>query len=75
MLRIARTFDPNWKASVNGRPSLLRSEGALSALDLPAGEAFVEMRYDNPRFGLGVAVSTLSLAAILVLLARGRRTS
>ncbi|HEX7578847.1 MAG TPA: hypothetical protein VF580_02525 [Thermoanaerobaculia bacterium] len=75
VLRIARTFDPNWKASVNGRPSLLRSEGALSALDLPAGEAFVEMRYDNPRFGLGAAVSTLSLAAILVLLARGRRTS
>jgi uncharacterized membrane protein YfhO len=72
-LRVARTFDPNWKADVDGRPGLLRRDGAFTALDLPAGKSVVEMRYENSRLRAGAVLSALSLAAIIALMVRGRR--
>jgi len=75
VLRIARTYDPNWRVTVDGRPGRLRREGAFTVLDLPAGEAVVEMRYRNRWILLGAAISALSLASILVLLAIGRRVA
>jgi hypothetical protein len=71
LLLVARTFDPSWRARVDGAPArLLRADGFLSALLVPPGTHEVELRYFNPLIALGGLVSALtalSLAAVLWL--------
>ncbi len=69
-LVIGRSFDPNWKATLDGHPlPLFRADGFLTAAFLPSGRHAVELRYENPLFALGAALSlvTAAVAALLLL--------
>jgi len=71
-LVIGRTFDRNWKATLDGHPlPLYRADGFLTAAFLPSGRHAVELRYENPLFALGAALSLLASAAAALLLLGG----
>jgi hypothetical protein len=73
LLVVARTFDPSWRAAVDGRPvPSLRADGFLTAVLLPAGRAEVELSYANPLISWGAAVTLAACALAAVLLARLR---
>jgi hypothetical protein len=59
----AMTYDPAWRASVDGRrlPTYPTAAGQLGVA-LPAGEHRLVLRYREPLAGVGVALSLLALA-------------
>lgn len=64
-LRIARRFDPNWKAWIDGEPAKLqRADYLFQALILPAGPHTVTLRYDPPLHFLFLQMSGLALVAV-----------
>lgn len=68
LLAVARTFDPNWKARVDGRAVVTwRADGHLTALAVPAGVHVVELSYENRLLAAGAAVSGASLLALVAL--------
>jgi len=68
---LSDAFDPGWQAWVDGRRSeVLRANLAFRAVEVPAGEHALKLRYVPP--GL-VAGGTASLAALAVLLPLLRR--
>ena len=76
MIRVAEKFDPNWKATVNGRPApVLRADYMFQALALEqAGEYQVVLRYAPSMFpvliqGIGI-VSGVGAALWLVVMKR-----
>jgi hypothetical protein len=63
---------PGWSAELDGHPvEILRADGCVRALAVPAGEHHVVFRYRPRSFLAGAAVSVLSLAAILFSLWKG----
>jgi hypothetical protein len=69
-LWIGRTFDPNWRAQADGREILLKAvDGWRMATELPKGEHTVTLRYANPLFGIGAALSLAALVATAFALA------
>jgi len=77
LLVVSQSFDPGWKARINGeRVPLERVDHALSGVFVPAGEARVELEYapDSLRIGLCcAALAALACAALFVLGARAAR--
>jgi hypothetical protein len=72
-LWIGRTFDPNWRARANGRElALSPADGWRMEAKLPKGVHDVTLRYANPLFGAGLAVSLAALAAAAALVRAGR---
>lgn len=70
-LVLTESFDPGWRARVDGRPSpLLRANLAFRAVAVPKGEHRVEMRYRPPGLVLG---ASLSAAAVVLLALAWRR--
>jgi hypothetical protein len=71
------SFDPGWKAWVDGEPArILRANVAFRAVPVPAGVHRVEMRYRPRALFLGMAISALTAALALVavaLVVRGGR--
>jgi hypothetical protein len=73
-LWIGRTFDPNWRALVDGREIELRpSDACQIAATLPHGVHDVTLRYENPLFLRGAAISFASLLGAVALAFAGRR--
>ena len=73
LLVVARTFDPSWRARVDGAPAeSLRADGLLTAIRVPAGEHEVVLSYENPLLAGGLGLTLVSLAAAALLLRRGR---
>ena len=73
VLSILRTFDPSWHARLDGKELALRpADGFLTVADVPKGDHEVVLRYENPAFGAGAALSLASLLAVALL---GRRPS
>lgn len=73
LLVVARTFDPCWKARVDGAAvESLRADGLLTALRVPVGAHEVVLSYENGLLRAGVAISLFALAAALLLLLRSR---
>lgn len=71
LLVVARTFDPSWKARVDGvAVESLRADGFLTALRVPAGEHEVVLAYESRLLSAGLAVTLLSLAASALLVRR-----
>jgi hypothetical protein len=73
-LVVAETWDGGWQARVSGRRLAVHSwRGALMAVDLPAGEGTVELRY-RPRGLLpGLVVSLLAVGGCTLAALRRRR--
>jgi hypothetical protein len=78
VLAISQTFYPCWKAVVNGHPApILRANHAFQAVEVPAGESLVELRYRDGWFRAGSIISFISalFVTILMLPERKRRAS
>jgi hypothetical protein len=80
LLVVLQNAHPNWSATLDGvRVPLFRAYGTFQAVEVPAGEHEVEMRYDEPWFWRGAVVSATAwlalLAATVVGLRRKRRGS
>ncbi len=68
-LVIARTHDPSWRATVDGRSvPLLLADGAFSAVLLPGDARRVVLEYRNPWLTLGAVLTLASLLAVARLL-------
>jgi hypothetical protein len=68
VLSVARTFDPNWHARLDGKELALRlADGFLTAVDVPKGDHEIVLRYENPAFGAGAALTVASLLFVALL--------
>lgn len=73
-LLIVDTFDPNWRAEVDGvRAPVLRANVAFRAVPVPSGRHRVVMRYRPPSIAVGLAVMTVAVATALLVLSRAWR--
>ncbi|MFL6262701.1 MAG: hypothetical protein ACJ76Y_23630 [Thermoanaerobaculia bacterium] len=74
---IAMTFDPGWRATLDGAPLEVYPTAACQlAVRLPAGEHRLALRYHERLLGAGAAVTLLALAGglgVLLAAARDRR--
>jgi hypothetical protein len=76
-------YDPGWHATVDGRDApVLHADYVAMGIPVPAGDHTVELAYDDPRVGLGLLGSGLSIATLAtaavgstVLARRKRRTA
>lgn len=68
ILLVNDTWDRGWKAWVNGQPTtIMRANHAFKALLLPEGISRVRLEYVPPGFGVGVALTIVSLLALVLL--------
>ncbi|MDQ4099401.1 MAG: YfhO family protein [Chloroflexota bacterium] len=76
LLVISDTYDPDWRAYVDGEPApVLVANYVLRAVALPAGAHTVELRYEPRSLTVGLVISAATLgvlAAALAILAVGR---
>jgi hypothetical protein len=64
ILCFSEIWYPAWKATIDGNPTnVLRANYSLRALEVPAGEHTITMKYDSETFKTGAWVSVLSLLA------------
>ncbi len=76
ILSIAQPHYVGWTAQLNGRPAeILRAYGGLSAVEIPAGQVSLQLRYNPLSYAIGLVVSGfawlgLALLAIVKLLRR-----
>ncbi|TMK84721.1 MAG: hypothetical protein E6G44_09415 [Actinobacteria bacterium] len=75
ILLVRNVYDPNWHARVDGHPApLLPADYLVQGVPLEAGRHTVDLSYDDPSIGYGLAGSTIALAALgLAALLLGRR--
>jgi hypothetical protein len=74
-VRLTESWDPGWRARLDGNPAeVVRADGFLMAVHLPAGSHEITFRYETPGKWLGLAGSAASLVLLLAL-ARGGRAS
>ena len=67
-LVITRTFDPSWRATVDGQPvPVQRANLAFQAVRVPAGRHVVETAYRPASVASGLLISTSGLLALLAL--------
>lgn len=75
-LVVAETWDPGWRAWVDGRPAKVeRLQGILMAVPVAPGAGSVELRYHPDGFVPGLALSALGLCVLAggAITGRGRR--
>ena len=65
---IRTPYDPNWHATVDGRPApLLAADYVVQAVPVRAGRHRIDLAYDDPWIGYGLLGSGAALAVLLVL--------
>ncbi|HEY0454891.1 MAG TPA: YfhO family protein, partial [Verrucomicrobiae bacterium] len=66
IISIAQSWSPNWKASVNAKPTpLLRANYAFQAIQVPQGHSVVQLRYQDSAFKYGLVISLLTCLGLL----------
>ncbi|MFP5285969.1 MAG: hypothetical protein ACLGI9_09555, partial [Thermoanaerobaculia bacterium] len=71
---VATTFDPGWRASVDGAPAGLWPTAACQiGVALPPGEHSLTLEYRDPLVPVGAALSLAALGVCGVLLVRKNR--
>lgn len=66
LLVLSEVYYPGWNAYVDGEKAVTRrANHLLRAVPLPAGEHTVELRYEPWTLRAGIAISTLTAAAVL----------
>jgi len=69
---IRRTYDPGWRAAVDGRRAAVRAgPGPFLSVAAPAGSRRLRLVYDPPEVHAGAAVSASALAITLACMAAG----
>lgn len=67
-LVILENWDPGWRATVGGRPTVVeRANFAFQAVRIPAGTSAVELAYRPPEVLWGAVLSGVASATILVI--------
>ena len=68
ILVLADSYYPGWKAFVDGREEVIRRANLFfRAVPLPAGNHTVEFRYEPRSFTVGLAISAVTLVALIVV--------
>jgi hypothetical protein len=74
-VRVLESFDPGWRATVNGRPAeVLPADDTFLAVAVPAGDSEVRFTYHTPGAIAGGAVSLAALVGLVTLLTFTGRT-
>jgi len=72
LLVLTRSWDAGWEARLDGTPvPLRRAQLALLAVDVPAGEHRLELRYRPLSFRVGLGLSAAGLVGLLALALAG----
>jgi uncharacterized membrane protein YfhO len=79
MLFFSEIYYPAWKAYIDGQPvKLYRAFTSLRAVEVPAGNHTVVLRYESSAFAMGSLVTiitlVLSLGSLVVLIVFERRS-
>lgn len=70
LLLLSETYDPNWRAYIDGRPATtMVANHLLRAVPLPAGDHFVELRYESTSLQAGLMLSVLTAGGLATTLA------
>jgi uncharacterized membrane protein YfhO len=65
---LAMPFDRGWSAAIDGTPvALFRADYGLTALLAPAGAHVISLAYEPPGRRIGIVLSLLSIASLLLL--------
>jgi hypothetical protein len=68
ILVLRDTFDPSWRATVDGLPAeVVRANGLHRAVALPPGKHVIRFSYRPRDFVVGLSISMLVLMALAVL--------
>jgi hypothetical protein len=71
LLVVNDAFFPGWRAEIDGRPApILRANGLVRGVVVPAGAHRTTMTYAPAWFRLGLAISTVSMVATVLIAAR-----
>ncbi len=66
---ISASYDPGWQAEIDGKPAdVFVADHALMAIAIPAGVHIVTLRYEAPGLALGLAISSASVALLIVMI-------
>jgi hypothetical protein len=66
LVSISQSYDPGWRATVDGQPTRLwRANLAFQALVVPAGRHEVSLTYEDRWFRLGAGLTMLTTLAML----------
>jgi len=69
-LLISENWYPDWHATVDGRPGVVRrADHTLLSVDLPVGAKQVELAFDSPAYAKGKMVSFVALLVAIAMLA------
>jgi len=72
LLTIAQAHYHRWRADVAGRPvKIWRANYAFQALEIPARQPLVHLKYQDPLFEAGGVISVLSIVGCLLWVRRG----
>lgn len=70
ILSIAQPHYVGWSAQLNGRPvEILRAYGGLSAVEIPAGQHLLELRYNPLSIAIGFVLSATAWLGMALLAA------
>ncbi|MBE2182551.1 MAG: YfhO family protein [Anaerolineae bacterium] len=70
LLSVALVYYPGWHAEIDGQQvPILRANGALSAIELPAGDHHVTFTYQPLSFTIGAIISLLTGLGLLIFFA------
>ena len=71
-LVVSENFFPGWRASVSGQDAaVFRANYNLIGVVLPAGAREIQLRFSDPAYGTGKAVTLVALALAVALLIAG----
>jgi hypothetical protein len=71
---IRNSYDPNWHATVDGHAApLLRADYLLQAVPVAPGHHTIDLSYDDPNLGHGLAASCVVVGALLAVAFGGVR--
>jgi uncharacterized membrane protein YfhO len=70
-LVLSQTFHPGWAATIDGQPApILSANVAFQAIEVPAGQHNIALRFRPRSFQAGVWISGATLLGLLVVVAR-----
>ena len=72
---VPTNWDAGWRAWVNGREApVLRANYVWQAVPVARGTSYVTLAYRPSGFGLGLALSSMSMAGLAILFVRAGRS-
>jgi hypothetical protein len=68
LLVLSEVYYPSWKAYVDGEPAeVYATDQLLRSVPIPAGEHEVELRYESEALEVGIMISVVAYAVLIVM--------